>query len=117
MTLPHCSSVISVTAAVPPRPALLTITSRPPSSSAASISACTCASSVTSHTSERTRSAPNSSAQRLLGLGEPALVGVAEYDGLGALLEHPRATAAPMPAPAAAVTTTTLSRSRPCAGT
>ena len=89
MTLPHWSSVISVIAAVPPSPALLTITSRPPNSSAASISACTCASSVTSQTSVRTRSAPNSSPSASSASAEPALVGVAEHDGLGALLQHP----------------------------
>ena len=83
----HCSSVISSTDAVPPRPALLTITSTPPKGSAASRSAATWASSVTSQGTAVTRSAPNSVAEGLLGLGEPPLVGVAEHDGLGALLQ------------------------------
>ncbi len=98
--------------AVPPRPALLTITSTPPNSSAASSSACTGVSSVTSQTGWRTRSAPNSAASSSSRLGQPALVGVADDDGLRALLEHAATTAAPMPAPAAAVTTTTLPASR-----
>ena len=75
--------------AVPPRPALLIMMSTPPNSSAASSSALhlglvgDVADQLADPVGAELRG------QRLLGLREPALVGVAEDDRLRALLERP----------------------------
>ena len=81
-TFDHCSSVMSASVAVPPRPALFTNTSMPPRcSSAAATRARTCVlDGDVAGLGERAR--PGLLGQRVGGLAEPALVGVAD--------QHPR---------------------------
>ena len=88
-TMDHCSSVISSTLAVPPRPALLIMMSTPPNSSAASSSACDLG--LVGHVADELAHPVGAEllGQGRLVLGQPALVGVAEDDRLGALLQRP----------------------------
>ena len=72
---------------MPPRPALFTTTSsRPWAATVPSTIACTCSSTVTSHTKVAGRVPPASAVELVGGLAEPALVGVAQHDR-GALLD------------------------------
>ena len=101
----HCSSVMSTTSTVPPRPALLTSTSmRPCSAMTRSNSACTLASSVTSHGMPSTPSSSADSAVRRSCLSETTTVAPSSCARL--------AVAKPMPEPAEAVTSTTRPSSR-----
>ncbi len=107
---------MSCTAAVPPRPALLTSTSMPPNSAATvSMRWSSCAWSVTSH-GHRERPGPGAALDLVGGLGEAALVAVADGDTRALLGAARRAVAKPMPVPAAAVTSTERPESSPWAG-
>ncbi len=78
-TLDHCSSVMSSTEAVPPRPALLIITSiRPKCPAAPSISAVTCTSSVTSQGWDQNPVTVRPG-QVVAGRGQPLVVLVADH--------------------------------------
>ena len=82
----------------------------PPSSATApSTSACTAASSVTSHGIDGTPSSAADSASRRSWASEIRTVAPSSM--------HRLAVAKPMPVPAAAVTTTRLPASSPCPGT
>src|SRR5207248_3271808 len=102
----HCSSVISVSTAVPPSPALLTRTSSPPVSlTTVSNRRWTSSSLVTSHGTARTPpscSADSASRRSWRSLRTTSAPSSA----------HRLAVAKPMPVPAAAVTSTVLPWSR-----
>src|SRR4051812_7517381 len=100
---------MSTSSAVPPRPALLTITSmRPCSATTVSMSASTCSCTVTSQTTALTPSSAAVSFSRRSCQSLTTTVAPSSTQRL--------AVAKPMPVPAAAVTTTTFSASSPCAG-
>src|SRR3954452_9476539 len=102
----HCSSVMSTSSAVPPSPALLTMTSsRPCSFTTEPTRWSTCSWMVTSQTMPRTPSVAAVSARRRSCQSEATTVAPSSSAFF--------AVAKPMPVPAAAVTTTTLSVSRP----
>jgi hypothetical protein len=112
-TRSHCSSVISTSSAVPPSPALFTRTSmRPWAASAASTIACTCASTLTSHTTLTGRVPPASSVSS--SAASPSRRSCTSLSTTVApSSRHRCAVAWPMPVPAAAVTSTTLPSSSP----
>ena len=115
-TRAHCSSVMSTTLAVPPRPALFIEHVDAPRRGDGGVEEPLHVGLDGHVAAHRERPLPDERLEPLGGLAEAPLVDVADHDARALLGAALRATAKPMPVPAAAVTTTVLPASRSVPG-